>query len=133
MAEDAVDPLPGAVIETGLSGLDAARRALAEARARHPAPPEAPPKASTPDTAWLEPAPRPAPVEVDEAGDPTDTLTSDGALLQMVQGQLREQLERALAERDARIAQLEADNGRLREELAVVAEAVSRAMRPAGP
>ncbi len=51
----------------------------------------------------------------------------------MVQGQLREQLERALAERDARIAQLEADNGRLREELAVVAEAVSRAMRPAGP
>jgi len=49
----------------------------------------------------------------------------------MVQGQLREQLERALADRDTRIGRLEAENTRLREELAVVAEAVARAMRPA--
>ncbi len=85
---------------------------------------------ATPDTP---PAPLAKVDDVDEAGDPSDTLTSDGALLQMVQGQLREQLERALAERDARISRLEMKNGRLREELAVVAEAVSRAMRPVGP
>ena len=127
MADDAPsDPLGPDTVRDGLEGVAAARRALNEAReatattirpARRPAPrPEPPP---------------PERAAEDACGGAAGTLTSDGVLLQMVQGQLREQLERALADRDTRIARLEAENARLREELAVVAEAVARAMRPA--
>ncbi len=134
VADDAVsDPLGPDTVRAGLEGLAAARRALSETRATTPttARPARPvPTRHKPPTRSPQPAPTPT-TGKDGGEAAAATLTSDGVLLQMVQGQLREQLERALADRDTRIGRLEAENARLRQELAVVAEAVARAMRPA--
>ena len=132
VADDALrDPLAPDTVRAGHEGLAAARRALSEAMETTPVTA----RPARPVSTGHKPprrAPQPPPAADDDGGEAAAaTLTSDGVLLQMVQGQLREQLERALADRDTRIGRLEAENTRLREELAVVAEAVARAMRPA--